>query len=256
MTSRLRDRCGSLLVAATVPLLLLTGCAVPSPSDAAGTQPTFTVAAPSSPAAKDQSTPPVPVPSTLPEESGEPAQPAASEPVKAEPAPQGASSSKPAEPAEPQPRVFSRSLPQTLSMPAHGVQSGLLYLGLQPDGSLEVPPGHPGAPASWYRNSPTPGEPGPSIFLGHVNASDGGPGVFAWIKQLNPGDTIEISREDGTVAVFAVERGEQYSKHAFPTQAVYGNTEGPELRLITCDGYDPATGTFNDNYVVYAKLAA
>lgn len=139
-------------------------------------------------------------------------------------------------------------------MPAHGVRSGLLYLGLQPNGSLEVPPGHPGAPASWYRNSPTPGEPGPSVFLGHVNASDGGPGVFAWIKQLNPGDTIDITREDGTVATFAVERGEQYSKHAFPTQAVYGNTEGPELRLITCDGYDSATGTFNDNYVVYAKL--
>lgn len=141
-------------------------------------------------------------------------------------------------------------------MPSHGVQSGLLYLGLQANGSLEVPPGHPGAPAAWYRNSPTPGEPGPSVFLGHVNASDGGPGVFAWIKQLNPGDTIEITREDGTVATFAVDRGEQYSKNAFPTQAVYGNTVGPELRLITCDGYDPATGTFNDNYVVYAKLVA
>ena len=141
-------------------------------------------------------------------------------------------------------------------MPSHGVQSGLLYVGLQQDGTLEVPPGHPGAPAAWYRNSPTPGEPGPAIFLGHVNASDGGPGVFAWIKQLVSGDLIEITREDGTVAVFAVERGEQYSKHAFPTQAVYGNTEGPELRLITCDGFDPATGTFNDNYVVYARLVA
>ena len=26
------------------------------------------------------------------------------------------------------------------------------------------------------------------------------------------------------------------------------------LHLITCDGYDPATGEFDDNYVVYAKL--
>jgi hypothetical protein len=35
---------------------------------------------------------------------------------------------------------------------------------------------------------------------------------------------------------------------------VYGNTEGAELRLITCDGYNQATGEFDDNYVVYAKF--
>lgn len=35
---------------------------------------------------------------------------------------------------------------------------------------------------------------------------------------------------------------------------MYGNTQGAELRLITCDGYDPKTGEFSDNYIVYAKL--
>ncbi|WP_028280036.1 sortase, partial [Arthrobacter sp. H5] len=60
---------------------------------------------------------------------------------------------------------------------------------------------------------------------------------------------------DGTTATFVVDRGEQYAKDAFPTQTVYGNTEGSQLRLITCDGYDPDTGEFDDNYVVYAKLA-
>ncbi|GAB3538987.1 hypothetical protein GCM10027403_26550 [Arthrobacter tecti] len=92
------------------------------------------------------------------------------------------------------------------------------------------------------------------MLIGHVNASDGGPGVFAWIEQLKPGDLIEITREDGSVAVFAVDHGEQYSKSNFPTQTVYGNTEGAELRLITCGGYDPVSGTFTDNYVVFATL--
>ncbi|MFW6188148.1 MAG: sortase domain-bontaining protein, partial [Actinomycetota bacterium] len=90
--------------------------------------------------------------------------------------------------------------------------------------------------------------------LGHVNATDGGPGVFAGLRSLAPGDRIEVTREDGTTAVFAVDRGEAYAKDAFPTLEVYGNTAGPELRLITCDGHDPATGLFDDNYVVYAKL--
>lgn len=119
---------------------------------------------------------------------------------------------------------------------------------------MEVPPGDPGAPAAWYSGSPTPGERGPAVLLGHVNATDGGPGVFAGLRELKVGDTIEVTREDGTTAVFTVERGEQYSKNAFPTQKVYGNTEGSELRLITCDGYDPTTGEFDDNYVVYAQL--
>ncbi|WP_081744531.1 sortase domain-containing protein [Arthrobacter sp. H14] len=102
--------------------------------------------------------------------------------------------------------------------------------------------------------SPTPGERGPATLLGHVNASDGGPGVFADLRALTPGDIIEVTREDGTTATFAVEHGEQYPKDAFPTETVYGYTEGAELRLITCDGYDPATGRLEGNYVVYAEL--
>jgi hypothetical protein len=92
------------------------------------------------------------------------------------------------------------------------------------------------------------------VLLGHVNATGGGPGVFADLRRLDPGDTIEVARQDGSTAVFAVDRGEQYGKDDFPTLEVYGNTEGSELRLITCDGFDPATGEFDDNYVVYASL--
>lgn len=151
---------------------------------------------------------------------------------------------------------MAASAPVSISIPSVGTQSELLSLGLREDGSLEVPPDGPGAPASWYNKSPAPGEPGPAVLLGHVNATDGGPGVFSDLRNLKAGDVIRISREDGTTAVFAFDRGEQYPKDEFPTQSVYGNTEGAELRLITCDGYDPGTGEFEDNYVVYAKLVA
>ncbi|MEN2744413.1 class F sortase [Sinomonas halotolerans] len=141
-----------------------------------------------------------------------------------------------------------------MAIPSIGTWSALIRLGLQDDGSLEVPPADPGAPAGWYKESPTPGERGPAILLGHVNAYGGGPGVFAHVRNLAVGDIVEVAREDGTRAVFAVYRGEQYAKDAFPTLTVYGNTEGPELRLITCDGYNLATGEFDDNFVVYARL--
>lgn len=150
---------------------------------------------------------------------------------------------------------MAESEPTTVSVASAGIQSDLLHLGLRDNGSLDVPPGDPGAPAAWYTGSPTPGERGPTILLGHVNATDGGPGVFAQLRSLKLGDRVEIDRKDGTSAVFVVERGEQYAKESFPTAEVYGDTPGSELRVITCDGYDAETGSFGDNYVVYAKLA-
>ena len=35
---------------------------------------------------------------------------------------------------------------------------------------------------------------------------------------------------------------------------VFGAQFDDQLRLITCDGYDPETGLWDDNYVVYATL--
>jgi sortase (surface protein transpeptidase) len=150
--------------------------------------------------------------------------------------------------------VLPASTPVTLEIPSIGVNTDLLSLGLRENKSLEVPPDGPGAPASWYDQSPTPGDRGPAVMLGHVNATDGGKGVFADLRALDAGDRINVVREDGTTAVFEFQRGEQYQKDDFPTLTVYGNTPGSELRLITCDGYNADTGEFDDNYVVYATL--
>lgn len=150
--------------------------------------------------------------------------------------------------------VMPESQPVSISIPAAGSDSVLIELGLNDDGTVEVPSTEPGAPAGWYIASPTPGERGPSILLGHVNATDGGPGVFAGLRQMNPDDLINVTRADGSIAVFQFTEGHQYSKSNFPSELVYGDTPGAELRLITCDGYNPDTGEYDDNYVVYAEL--
>lgn len=229
MTSPRSDRRRYSLASAAVALLLLTGCATNAPVESQGTA--GTAATPSSTVTD---TPTTPAPSPAPSPPTAPGTPA---------------------PASTQLPVLPASAPVSFTIPAIGAGSELLSLGLRENGSLEVPPDGPGAPASWYDDSPTPGERGPAVLLGHVNATDGGPGVFADLRSLEAGDTIEVVREDGTTATFVFDRGEQYPKDEFPTQTVYGNTAGSELRLITCDGYNPDTGQFDDNYVVYAKLA-
>ncbi len=42
----------------------------------------------------------------------------------------------------------------------------------------------------------------------------------------------------------------------FPAVEVYQNADRPEVRLITCGGYDPATREYLDNTVVYAHLTS
>jgi sortase (surface protein transpeptidase) len=150
---------------------------------------------------------------------------------------------------------MARSVPVSVRIPALGVQSTLIQLGLNADGTIEVPPVTRPGQAGWYGHGPTPGEAGPAVVLGHVDGS-GQPGVFHDLHRLTVGDRIEITRADHSVASFAVRETTRVPKNGFPTQAVYGETPNPQLRLITCGGeFDRAAGSYVDNIVVYADLA-
>ncbi|MCA1004241.1 class F sortase [Rhodococcus hoagii] len=142
--------------------------------------------------------------------------------------------------------------PDRLVIPAIGVDTDLVDLGLEPSGALQVPPG--AFPAGWYSGSPVPGELGPAILAGHVDW-DGEPGVFLRLHELAPGDLVHAVRSDGVTAVFRVTRVDRYAKAEFPTAAVYGNIDHPGLRLITCGGeFDTAARSYRDNTVVFADL--
>ena len=142
--------------------------------------------------------------------------------------------------------------PTSLEIPAIGVNTGELDdLGLTPAGAMDVPEG--ASTAGWFALSPVPGEVGPSVLAAHVNY-DGVPGVFARLHEMKVGDTAIVRRSDGTPVRFTAYRVERFSKSAFPTADVYGNTAGPELRLITCGGdFDRAAHSYRDNVVVFAR---
>ena len=160
--------------------------------------------------------------------------------------------------SEPESASLTRAAPMSavapvrLQIPSIGVDSTLMDLGLQADGSLEVPPG--GFPAGWYTGAPTPGELGPAIIAGHVDWA-GKPGVFFDLRDLSSGDVIAITRADGSTARFRVARIERFAKDAFPTDAVYGDLDHAGLRLITCGGaFDRQARSYRDNLVVFAEL--
>jgi hypothetical protein len=156
--------------------------------------------------------------------------------------------------------VLARSLPISIWIPAIGVNSRLLYVGLNPDGTIQVPPLNDPPltnEAAWYKYSPTPGQAGPSIIEGHVDSLSEGPSVFFRLGALKPGDLVYVILADRQVAIFKITGVRLYPKDRFPTSTVYGNTDYAALRLITCGGsFDERSHHYSSNIVAFASLAS
>ncbi|MFI0480425.1 class F sortase [Actinomadura sp. 9N215] len=166
--------------------------------------------------------------------------------------------SKPAAPATApagDAKPLPKSPPKTISIAKLGVSAPVSQLGLRPDGRIEEPPLSRPNLTGWYKLGPTPGETGPSVILGHVDANKK-QAVFYRLKELNEGDQIEVTRQDGTTATFSVISKQDVDKNAFPHKKVFGETlDHSSLRLVTCGGaFDTSTGHYKSNLIVYAKL--
>jgi Sortase domain len=156
--------------------------------------------------------------------------------------------------------VLAQSPPVSISIPAIAVTSKLLEVGLNADGTIQVPPLNDPPltnEAAWYKYSPTPGQPGPSIIEGHVDSASEGPSVFFRLGALKPGDLVDITLADHQVAVFKITTVRLYPKGQFPTSTVYGFTDYASLRLITCGGsFDEQGGYYTSNVVAFASLVS
>jgi hypothetical protein len=147
-----------------------------------------------------------------------------------------------------------RSVPLTLKIPAIGLSVSVGTLGLNADGTVQVPTNtvHPG----WFRLGPAPGQVGSAVILGHVD-SYLGPGVFFQLRTLAAGDLVDVDLADGVTTQFTVDSVAIYSKPQFPAQRVYGSNGSSALQLVTCGGvFDHQTGSYLSNVVVYTSLSA
>lgn len=154
-------------------------------------------------------------------------------------------------PAVPQ---VARSQPAAIGIPAIGLLVTLSELGLNPDGTVQVPTDvqQPG----WFHLGPSPGQVGSAVILGHVD-SYLGPGVFFKLPQLIAGDKVDVSLADGVTAHFVVDTVVMYAKAQFPTSLVYAAHGYSALQLVTCGGtFDPETGHYLSNIVVYTSLVS
>jgi hypothetical protein len=142
--------------------------------------------------------------------------------------------------------------PTSVTIPSIGVHSRLQALRREPDGELQTPSFW--QVAGWYAGGVRPGDTGPAVIAGHVD-SVSGPAVFYRLTQLRPGASVIVDRRGAAPLHFVVAGSREYPKRRFPTEAVYGPTPVPTLRLVTCTGdFDYAKRSYVDNLVVTAYL--
>jgi hypothetical protein len=150
--------------------------------------------------------------------------------------------------------VMEPSEPVRITIPALGVKARVHDVGLADDGSIAVPDVDRHNEAGWYEQSPTPGQYGPAVIVGHADTRTG-PSVFAKLARAKPGTKVEITRRDRSTAVFEINSVERFPKGDQPIERIYADFTRPALRLITCGGeFRGGSIGYEDNIVAFASL--
>lgn len=139
-------------------------------------------------------------------------------------------------------------------IPSIGVDAPVSIKGIAEDGAMQPPDGPD--EVAWYSFTARPGAGGNAVFSAHVDYHDYGPAVFARLRDLEKGDSVEVRLTDGTSYVYKVSLSLVYEADSAPSQEIVGPTTREVVTLITCAGvFDEATGGYNERLVVRADRA-
>ena len=158
--------------------------------------------------------------------------------------------STPAPPSTPEPAPAST--PIRVQIPALGVDSAIIPVGVDDNGQLEIP--EDVQTVGWYRFGRAPGATrGSAVLTGHVDDHLQGAGALADLGSLQPGDTLTVTDATGTSRTFSVLSREGWHKGEVPLDRLFDRGGDPRLVLITCGGsFNTSTLGYDDNIAVTA----
>ncbi|MHB8515955.1 MAG: class F sortase, partial [Dehalococcoidia bacterium] len=106
--------------------------------------------------------------------------------------------------------------------------------------------------SSWPGLGGTPGKGGNVVVAGHVDYIRHGPAVFWDLRELKPGDKIEIKMKDGSTITYEVVFNKFLPADATNFQQVVAASADESMTLITCTG-DFNNGHYNQRQIVWAR---
>ncbi len=130
-----------------------------------------------------------------------------------------------------------------------GVDGNVVPVGVEADGSYEVPAARE---VGWYRFGSNAGEPGSTVLAAHISY-DGVDGVFRHLSSVSPGAAVEIGAADGSTIEYRVVDIIEYGKAELPVDELFSESGDDRLVLITCGGtFNPRLRSYDSNVVVHA----
>lgn len=153
------------------------------------------------------------------------------------------------------PRTNTQADPVRLVIPSIGVNAPVEMVGILNNGDLATPTRSPWNDVGWFVSGSQPGEKGSAVIDGHLDRPGGYPAVFWNLRYMQVGERVEVMNANGKTLNFQVTRVAFYSPQAAPIQAIFGNSGGTYLNLITCAGdWIPSQHQTTLRLVVYTTL--
>lgn len=146
--------------------------------------------------------------------------------------------------------VSQAGRPIRLKIPSLNVDASIEYVGLTPEGAMDVPEGP--ANVAWFNLGPRPGETGSAVVAGHEGWKNGIPAVFDNLNKLRKGDKIYVEDEKGTTTIFVVREYRTYGENYNASDVFYSDGGTSRLNLVTCEGvWNKSRKSYSNRYVVF-----
>lgn len=143
--------------------------------------------------------------------------------------------------------------PILLSIPSIGITAPVEQVGLDEYKRMDVPKDVNNV--GWYNLGFKPGEKGNAVMAGHLDTQTGAPAIFFNLAQLNIGDTIYVTDEQGKKYIFKVVDKQTYDTDNVPLVYIFGESAIPRLNLITCEGiFNTELRNYSKRTVIYSEL--
>ncbi|WP_240957205.1 class F sortase [Streptomyces chilikensis] len=145
-----------------------------------------------------------------------------------------------------------QAAPRRVLVRAIGLDAPVRPVGVTPRGDMDVPSDP--AEAGWYRFGPEPGSgQGSAVLVGHVDGDTGALGTFALLREVEPGDRVEVRRAGAEPVGYRVTARTTVAKEALPPD-VFRRDGPPVLTLVTCaPPFVPDEGGYRSNMIVVAE---
>lgn len=146
--------------------------------------------------------------------------------------------------------VPSIGKPARLKIPKINLDSTVEFVGLTPDGAMDMPKER--ANVAWFELGPRPGENGTAVIAGHYGQKNKKASAFDNLHKLRKGDKLYVEDDKGVIITFVVRENRRYDPKA-DASAVFGVNSGPaHLNLVTCEGdWDKVSESYPTRLVVF-----